>query len=158
MMDGLTIRRFRNEDALSTAQLFFDSVRVGTGQHYNERERLAWAAETPTTCAWLKRLSSQAVFVAEANGAIAGFMTLTEKGCIDLAYVAPHLMRKGIGGALYESVEAEAFSRGVECLWTEASHLARGFFEKHGWSILEEQSVVRNGVKLTNYLMEKGLV
>lgn len=38
---------------------------------------------------------------------------------------------------------------------THASITAKGFFEKRGYKIVKEQQVMRNGVLLTNFLMEK---
>jgi len=42
-------------------------------------------------------------------------------------------------------------------LLTAASITAKPFFEKMGFSVVQEQSVSRRGETLTNYLMEKFL-
>ncbi len=44
---------------------------------------------------------------------------------------------------------------GVRRLYSEASHLARAFFERQGWSVVREQTVSPRGVPMTNFVMEK---
>jgi len=85
-------------------------------------------------------------------------MTLDDHGHIDLAFVVPDLIGKGVARALYERVEAEALRRGIGRLDTEASHMARRFFDRQGWSVVRQQSVAKGDVSLTNFIMEKRLV
>ncbi len=153
----VTVRRFEDEDAEATARIYFDAVRVGARDHYDEAQRRAWASAVPDTPPWRARLRSQASFVAERDGAIVGFMTLKPDGCIDLAFVAPQAMGTGVARQLYERLLAEAAAMGLRQLHTEASHLARPFFERQGWSVIKQQTVERDGVALTNFVMEKDL-
>ena len=154
-MDHTNIRPFRDDDARATAQIFFDSIRLGTQTYYDEAQRNAWAPRVPEATKWLDRLKSQTVLVAKRQGRVAGFMTLTAEGYIDLAFVAPDLLGQGIGKALYDSILSEAVKSGVPRLTTEASHLARAFFERQGWSVVKPQTVVRGGVSIPNFAMEK---
>lgn len=84
-------------------------------------------------------------------------MTMDGDGHIDLAFVVPDLIGKGVARALYERVEAEALRRGIGRLDTEASYLAQRFFKRQGWSVIRQQSVVMGHVSLTNFVMEKHL-
>ena len=156
-MDNKCVRRFRDEDAKATAQLFFDSVRLGTQSYYDEAQRNAWAPQVPETAEWLDRLKSQTVLVAERNGSVVGFITLTAEGCIDLAYVAPDRIGQGIGKELYDAIVSEASRAGLPKLYAEASHLARAFFERQGWSVVRPQTILRGGVSIANFVMEKKL-
>ena len=153
----VAVRRFEDEDAEATARIYFDAVRIGAQSHYDEAQRRAWAASVPDTLPWRARLKSQASFVAERDGAVVGFMTLKPDGCIDLAFVAPEAMGTGVARRLYERLLAEAAAMELRRLHTEASHLARPFFERQGWSVVKQQTVERNGVALTNFVMEKYL-
>lgn len=54
-------------------------------------------------------------------------------------------------------MEAKARELGATTLTTEASRMARPFFERQGWSVVAEQVVVIRGVRLTNYRMRKVL-
>ena len=154
-MEKTSIRRFRDEDAKAAAQVFFDSIHLGTQRHYNENQRRAWAADVPETAKWLDRLKSQTTFIAEQSDRVVGFMTVKPDGYIDLAFVAPDVIGKGVAKLLYASIEAEALKMGVRRLYSEASHLARAFFERQGWSVVREQTVSPRGVPMTNYVMEK---
>lgn len=154
-MENLNIREFSEDDATATAQIFFDAVRLGTTEYYDERQRIAWAEQVPDDDDWYKRLQSQYSLVAQLNTRLVGFMTLDGYGHIDLAFVAPDLIGKGVARALYERIEAEALRLGIERLDTEASYMARRFFERQGWSVVRQQSVVKGDVSLTNFAMEK---
>ncbi|MEO1223666.1 MAG: GNAT family N-acetyltransferase [Pseudomonadota bacterium] len=154
----VTVRRFEDRDAEATARIYFDAVRVGARDHYDEAQRRAWAPSVPDTPPWRARLKSQTSFVAERGGAIVGFMTLKPDGCVDLAFVAPEAMGTGVAKQLYERLLAEASGMGLCQLRTEASHLARPFFERQGWSVVNQQTVERDGVALTNFVMEKDLM
>lgn len=66
---------------------------------------------------------------------------------------ARRLAERLLAGAL----EREARDRGAHAVRTFASITARPFFERRGYVVLRENAVVRAGVQLTNFLMEKGL-
>jgi len=42
-------------------------------------------------------------------------------------------------------------------LHTQASEMAKPFFEKHGWILLKTQKITRENIELTNHKMEKHL-
>ena len=156
-MPVIKVRQFVEADAETTAQIYFDAVRSGATRYYDERQRTAWADSVPEADKWLARLSSQDTFVAETDSRPAGFMTLNDTGHIDLAFVAPEQMGKGVADALYGAVEARARELGIGRLDTAASYLARSFFERHDWSIVKQQTVTMGDVELTNFVMEKRL-
>ena len=57
---------------------------------------------------------------------------------------------------LYNAVEEKAHNLGATILSTEASETAKPFFKRQGWSVIEEQTVVKQGgVPLTNFKMQK---
>jgi putative acetyltransferase len=96
-------------------------------------------------------------FAAEQEGRLLGFMTIDAAGFVDLAFVAPAALGRGVGWHLHRAVEARARELGAWALTTEASRMARPFFERQGWSVLAEQTVTKRGVELTNYRMRKAL-
>ncbi len=91
------------------------------------------------------------------EGKIVGFMNLAPNGYLDLAFVHPDWIGKGVAARLYERLENYARAEGMPSLDSDASLFARPFFERQGWRILKEQQPVRNGVSLTNFHMEKKL-
>ena len=153
----ITIRPFREGDVSATAKLYFQSVREGTVAYYDDAQRQAWAPEVPDDRDWGDKLKGQRVFIAEQSGTMAGFMTLVPDGEIDLAFVAPAFIGKGVAWKLYQAALTEARNLGLTRLSAHASYLARPFFERQGWSVIKEQTVIRNDVELTNFVMEKQL-
>lgn len=151
----VVVRNFRKADAEATALIFYDAVRRGSGAHYTDTQKRAWAPSVPDIESWLARIAPQTALVAELDDRVVGFMTLTEEGCIDLAFVAPDQMGRGVATQLYVSLCEAAAVNGLRRLWTDASHAARRFFEREGWTVVKTQTAVRNGVALTNFRMEK---
>lgn len=151
--DTAHIRSYRATDAAATARLHYDAVHGGTDAHYDADQRRAWAPAVPETDAWADRLAAQTVFVAERGDRLVGFMTLAADGCIDLAFVAPDCMGRGIAGALYDRIVEAAISQGLTHLTADASHLLRPFLERRGWTVVRQQTVERDGVALTNFAM-----
>lgn len=152
------IRLFEPEDAEATARIFYETVHLGTRDFYDDAQRRAWAKKIPETAAWHDRLQSQTTFVALIGSRPVGFMAIDADGHIDLVFVAPDVIGRGVAKALYDHVEAEALRLGLDRLDTAASHLARPFFERQGWIVVQEQAVKRGDVSLTNFVMEKYLI
>ena len=48
-----------------------------------------------------------------------------------------------------------AKSSNIDRIFSEVSITARPFFEKQGFAVLAEQKIVRNGIELTNFKMER---
>ena len=155
--ETICIRPFHKDDAVITAAIFFDAVQLGSIAPYDAAQRHAWAPEVPDCSSWLKRLKPQTVLVAVQDSKVVGFMTLRSDGNIDLAFVSPGQIGTGVAYKLYQALEAKAISIHLKKLTSDASHMARPFFERQGWRLVAEQSVARGKVFLTNFLMEKSL-
>lgn len=106
---------------------------------------------------WSARHAANIAYVAEIDGKVTGFMTLTANGYLDMAFVLPEAMGTGVANSLYAAIEARASATGLSLLTTDASHLAQPFFAKHGWKTLAAQSVSKGGQTLENFRMEKPL-
>ena len=146
-MADLIIRKFNDDDTQPTAQVFFDAVRMGAAKHYSQSQREAWAPDVPETMQWQQRMSAQTAFVAEHQDRLVGFMTLTRKGCIDLAFVVPNYMGCGVAHQLYEEIASAAKEQGLKKLSTEATPAPP--------KPLKKQSVTMGEAELTNFLMTK---
>ena len=157
-MKGLTIRDYRSEDAAPLAELFFDAVQRGAAGHYDATQRAAWCSVPPSGARWSDRLGQADTVVAEHDGRLVGFMTLDPvRAYLDLAFVAPDMMGKGVAGPLYAVLESRARAASLTRLSTEASLLAERFFRRQGWQLVTRQVVERNGVSIPNARMEKQL-
>jgi putative acetyltransferase len=153
----IEIRNFDINDAAAAAELYFASVRQGTDRHYDRAQRQAWAPEVPNTAVWGERLAKNITLMADDAQGLAGFISLRHDGYLDLAFVRPDLMGKGVAKRLYLRIEQDALARGLSVLSTDASELARSFFEGQNWQVVAKQHPVRSGIRLTNYRMIKTL-
>jgi len=95
--------------------------------------------------------------MAVQDGVLIGFMTLTESGYLDLAFVEPRMIGRGIAHQIYGALEVFAASRNLMQLTTDASLVAAPFFTRQGWEVLKYQTVERNGVTLKNVSLVKQL-
>ncbi|KEJ95398.1 Acetyltransferase, GNAT family [Pseudosulfitobacter pseudonitzschiae] len=154
---AIHIRPLTAEDGEAAAAIFFDAVHKGTADVYSAAQRRAWAGAAPSPTRWRKRFADVSGVAAEVDGVMAGFMTLDADGYIDLAFVRSDLSGRGVGRAIYDRIEARARAEGIARLTTEASKKARPFFERMGWQVDAEQTVVKDGVRLTNFQMSKPL-
>lgn len=153
----MPIRPYRPADAGPLAQIYRRAILQGAAAFYTEAERRAWAQPAPDEADWAARLGDHITVVADRDGALQGFMTMGRDGHLDLAFVVPEAMGTGVAAALHDRLLYEAARLRLPRLTTEASHLARRFFLKQGWRELAQQSVPRNGERLTNFRMEKPL-
>ena len=154
-MADMRIRLVRPDDAAALAALFYDSVHRGARDAYDTAQRRSWAPRVPETAAWRARLGDHTGFVAERDGDPIGFMTLRADGRIDLAFVAPDAIGQGVAKALYDEILREAVRAEMPRLHAEASLMARPFFERQGWVVIAPETVVRDGVSIPRFRMEK---
>ena len=154
---SITIRKYRIQDLSPVVRLFTDSVHELTAGAYDETQRYAWASRTPHLDTWRERLESLETLVAEEGSDLAGFISYEKDGHIDLVFTAPNYARRGIASALYHEAEQQLKGLGVKELKTEASVVARPFFERHGFEVVDEQRVTVRGAQFLRYLMHKKL-
>ena len=158
-MSAILVRKFLREDATTLGQIFHRAVNEGAKQHYSSAQRRAWSQCAPSGPDWEARLGDAETFVAERDGSLVGFMSLViESSHLEFAYVAPEAMGAGVSNALYADLEFKARACGLSRLSTDASELARPFFLRQRWRLIERQEIVRHGVTLHNYRMEKVLI
>ncbi len=141
-------------DALG--QVMYSAVRLGQSP-YDDGQRAAWVPEPREGQAWHKRLSGQKIILAESDGNILAFMSLTPDNYIDFAYILPSMRGQGLFRQLYKRIEREAFIRGAARLTTHASLMARPAFSAMGFSVQKSEAVELRGAMLQRYAMEKKL-
>jgi putative acetyltransferase len=153
-MDGaVTIRDFDPADILVCVEIYRDAVLNGTAPHYTAREAAAWAPAGLDTSEWTIRLVEGATWIAATGEDAQGFITLAPRGHLDLFFVRPAARPLGTAALLYDRLLAAAREQGHPRLTTDASHLARRFLERRGWSVRQEERAMRNGIWLTRFRM-----
>ena len=151
------IRSYGAQDAPQIARLFYGTVHSVNRQDYSEEQVRAWAPGVPDPEEWHARMAGRRTLVAEEGGEVVGFAELEEDGHLDMIYLRYDAVGRGVGSRLYGAVEREARARGIGRIFTEASTTARPFFERRGFRLVREQTVVVRGVAMTNFAMEKPL-
>jgi GNAT superfamily N-acetyltransferase len=151
------VRDYVRGDAEPICRLFYETVRTVNLAHYSPEQVRAWAPEVPDPDAWHGRMSGRHTLVADEGGEVVGFAELEEDGHLDMLYCRPDAVGRGVGSRLYAAVEERARGLGVGRISTEASITARPFFVRHGFGVLRRNTVLREGIELTNFSMEKAL-
>ncbi len=146
------LRPYLREDAERCGLCYLDAIRNGTRGHYTAAQAAAWA-QSPDPSEWAGRLSTGTTWVAEDADLVAGFLTLTGDGHLDLFFVRPSYRKSGAAAALYQACIDHAHAHGMQRLTTHASLLAKSFLARRGWTCLEEEQALRNGQYLTRFRM-----
>ena len=154
---SITIRPYGVTDAAALTNLFRSSVREVASQDYTASQIRAWAPDEIDAVQFGRRCEAKSTWVAEIQGRIAGFSDLEPDGHIDMLYVHPDFVRRGVARALLEHLEEAARTNALRRLYTEASLTARPVFEAMGFRMVAPQTVTIRGESMTNYRMEKRL-
>lgn len=147
----MELRPYQPADCKEMAQLFYDTVHTVNAQDYTKEQLDVWATGDVDLAAWNASFAEHATAVAWEGSRIVGFADMDETGYLDRLYVHKDHQGEGIATALCDRLEAEIQGK---CI-THASITARPFFEKRGYVVVKEQQVERQGILLTNFVMEK---
>ena len=100
--------------------------------------------------AWNRSFLEHYTLIAVEEGEILGFGDIDKTGYLDHLYVHKDHQREGIASGLCDKLEAHVPGN----IRTHASITARPFFQKRGYKVIKEQQVERQGILLTNFVME----
>lgn len=149
--------RYYQGESRELAELFYAAVHQTAAEAYSDIQIAAWARLPIDYSYWSDRCALKRPFIYDLDGQVAGFIEFDPDGHIDCHYVLPRFNRRGIGGALLQHVIDLAGRLQIERVYVEASHLAKGLYLRHGFQVLHENDVQRNGVVLQNWSMERRL-
>ena len=150
MKSTVTVRNYRSSDCEKVAELFYETVHTVNAENYTAEQLFAWAKDERQLQTRKNDFIKQHTLIAEIDGNIVGFGSMTDAGCLDLLYIHKDFQRKGLATKLCDELE-----RVFSVVVTHASVTAKPFFEKRGYSVMTGQTVERSGVKLKNYKMQK---
>ena len=148
----LIIRKYQPSDCKYLADLFYNTVHTINAKDYSEEQLDAWATGQVDLIEWNESLTNHYSVVAVKDDMIVGFGDIDKTGYLDRLYVHKDYQNQGIATAICDNLE-NAFD--VDKLTTHSSITAKSFFLKKGYKLIKEQQVVRNGVSLINFIMEK---
>ena len=148
----MELREYRPEDCREMGELFLDTVRTVNRRDYTEEETKAWAPGLPDLERWNRSCVDHEKLGGGECGGVARVGGIDPTGYLDRLYVGRDFQGRGIATAICGRLE-EHFP--VERVTVCASITARPFFEGRGYRVLQAQKVLRRGVYLTNFVMEK---
>jgi putative acetyltransferase len=153
------IRPYVALDLPAIREMWERSIRELGPRAYSPEQVAAWAARTADMDRLGERLGDgRQVWVAEGvTEEPIGFIDLEMDGHIDFLYAAPEAAGQGVAARLYAEVERAANAAKISRLNTEASEVARGFFERMGFVMLHRRELELVGVPIHNWKMEKQL-
>ncbi|WP_369283577.1 GNAT family N-acetyltransferase [Oscillibacter sp. GMB15532] len=151
----MELRNYKPEDCVALAELFFNTVHSINARDYTNPQLNAWATGNVDISVWNKSFLAHNTLVAEINRVIVGFGDMDDTGYLDKLFVHKDYQGKGIAAAIINKLEQQAGLKNISLFTTHASITAKPFFEKHGYFVVQENLVVRNDIKLTNFIMEK---
>ncbi|MEZ0453242.1 GNAT family N-acetyltransferase [Sphingobacterium thalpophilum] len=148
----MEIRRYQPSDLQQISQLFYDTVHTVNARDYSPEQLDAWATGQLDLAAWNSSFLAHYTLVALIDDQVAGFGDMTDAGYLDRLFVHKDYQGRGIATALCDALEHAVDTASFT---THASITAKPFFEGRGYQVVKEQQVIRRGVRLTNYVMEK---
>jgi putative acetyltransferase len=142
---------------MDVANIFHAAVHHGTADAYSPEQLEAWAPSPIDYESWRWRCELKRPFLFIVHARVVGFLELDPDGHIDCHYVDPVHARQGYGAKLLQHAVVVAQRAGLPRLYVEASHVAKGVYLKASFKVLRQNTVVRRGVELTNWAMQKHL-
>lgn len=148
----MRLREYQPSDCTQLAGLFYQTVHSVNARDYAQEQLDAWASGEVDLKAWDASFRAHKTIIAVKNGEIVGFGDMDETGYLDRLYVHKDYQGQGIASAICDELERFAVGK---TFTTHASITAKPFFQHRGYRVVCKQEVLRRGVALTNFIMEK---
>ena len=153
----IEVRAARPGDAAAILRVHEQSIRELGPAGYAPEEVESWAAGLRTEGYVEEMASGETVLVAVVERAIVGFGALKNEE-ISALYVAPDMVRRGIGSALLQSLEVIARDQGRSRLRLTATLIGETFYRTHGYREVERRKhPTRGGLLIESVVMAKDL-
>jgi len=153
----MKIRRGTSADNDQLRKLFHDTINHINNKDYNAEQIAVWSAGADKPERWLDKLKNQYFFVAEEDDIITGFASVTLGAYLDFMFVHKDYQGRGIAKSLLKEIIDLITKLGREAITADVSITAKPFFLKHGFAVVEEQTVMLQNIPLTNYKMIRSI-
>lgn len=156
LVDPWVVQPLSLDETQEAAELFCETVHTVNIRDYTQDQVSAWAPPTQQARqAVADRLKSQRTVGIKECGILIGFGSLTSSFDIDMLFVHKHRQGQGIGTRLIKELENIAARNGKSVIKVDVSLTAFPFFKHYGYTPIAKQTVMRRGIALENYQMEK---
>lgn len=150
----MQLRNYITSDCAQLARLFYETVHSVNAKDYTKEQLNVWATGSIDLEQWNNSFLKHITIIAIEDNKIIGFGDIDKSGYLDRLYVHKDYQGIGTASAICDKLEM-AVNKNV--ITTHASITARPFFEHRGYHIIKQQTVIRGGIPLTNYVMKKVL-
>lgn len=130
---------------------YTQTVHIVNAKDYIKEQLDVWATGIIDLEKWNQSFIENCTLVAVDDEVIIGFGDIDKTGYLDRLFFHSEYQGKGVATALCDLLEQTVQGNII----THASITARPFFEKRGYKVMKEQQVERQGIFLTNFVMEK---
>lgn len=148
----MLIRKYVPSDCSKMAELFYQTIHTVNATDYTSEQLDVWANGNVDLDEWNQSFSAHYTIVCVKDDNIVGFGDIDKTGYLDRLYVHKDYLRQGIASSICDELEQAV--NGYKII-THASITAKPFFMQRGYTVIKEQQVIRNGISLTNFVMEK---
>ena len=148
----MQIREYRTSDCEQLAELFYDTVHSINAKDYTEEQLNVWATGIVDLQEWNRSFLKHKTVIVTENNKIVGFGDIDKSGYLDRLFVHKDYQGRGIASAICDELECSVTGN---LITTHASVTAKAFFQHRGYRVILEQEVIRQGIALKNYVMEK---
>ena len=126
----MEIRRYKSVDLRQISRLFYETVHAVNIKDYTKEQINAWATGRIDLKEWDASFQRHITYVVTENDLVVGFGDIDRTGYLDKLFVHKDFQGRGIATAICDRL---------------------------GYRVVKRQEVERQGVLLTNYIMEKYL-
>ena len=153
MIGTALIRRYRPGEEAALFEIYHSAIHLLASRDYAPEQIQAWAPRDLDQGLWAARIRGIHPFVAELGGELVGYADLQANGYIDHFFVSGHHGRRGIGTALMNHLLDQARAASLTELTSDVSRTAQPFYERFGFTVVEERRPELRGVVIPNALM-----
>ncbi len=153
MIRTVCIRRCRPDEEAALFEVYYSAIHLLASRDYSPEQIQAWAPRDLDQGLWATRIRGIHPFVAELGGELVGYADLQANGYIDHFFVSGHHGRRGIGTALMNHLLHEARAASLTELTSDVSRTAQPFYERFGFTVVEERQPELRGGVIPNALM-----
>jgi putative acetyltransferase len=155
-MNKILIRSADKNDLPAITELFRSTIQTVNAKDYTKEQIEVWSSGADNAERWSQSIKNQHFIVAEIEGTLVGFGSVTPEGYLDFMYVHKNFQRVGIARSLLNEIERKAVEQKNTEIYSDVSKTAKGFFEKLGYicrEVVTDKAI--NGVTFENYVMVK---
>jgi putative acetyltransferase len=154
---SIQIRRYQPGEEQALFEVYYSAIHLVACRDYTPEQIQAWAPKDLDPILWKNRILGINPFVAQLNGKILGYADLQSNGYIDHFFVSGTHPRAGIGTLLMKHLLHEALALNLTELTSDVSRTAQPFYERFGFSVVEERNQELRGVVIPNAFMRRAL-